>query len=80
MAISVRLNNESDPHEIMLIDHINSETVRVPLNEVSDLVRQINELHYNETIGRMSDEQHKELLVESHSLNARLRKSMLGIS
>lgn len=78
MAISVTLNKDVTPNEIVLINHDHREALRIPLNEVSDVVNKINKIHYDETIGRMSDEQHKELLAESHSLNVRLRKSILG--
>ena len=44
MTISVRLDEKSTPNEVMLIDHINSETVRIPLDEVDDVLIKIKSL------------------------------------
>lgn len=44
MTISVMLDDESIPNELMLIDHVNSETVRIPLNEVDDVLSKIKRL------------------------------------
>lgn len=45
MTILVVLDDESTPNELMLIDHVNSETVRIPLNDVDDVLSKIKSIY-----------------------------------
>jgi len=74
MTISVKFNDESSAREIMLIDHVNSETVRIPLNEVVDVINKMNKIHHAETYDRMSDDDKRSLEAEINEAHRKRTK------